>query len=38
MMSAIKINRERQRIENDVEYKIPKVGSFECLRNKEAHV
>lgn len=39
MMSDIKVNKEGEVIENDVGYKIPKIESFEWLRNrKEAHV
>ena len=34
MMSAIKINKEREQIEKNVGYKILKIGSFEHLRSK----
>ena len=34
MMSAIKINKEREQIEKDVGYKILEIGSFEHLRSK----
>lgn len=31
----MKVNKEREVIENDVGYKIPKIESFEWLRNKK---